>query len=78
MSKNLLLKINNNDKKMIPRPLFCPLKRDYIKNGMHHSGMWGCQEGQNPKLQSLCSKNEAAQAPTPLNDEFCIKWQIIE
>ena len=50
------------------------LKRDYIQNGTHHSGMWGCQEGLNPKFQSLCSKNEAAQAPTPpQNDEFSIK-----
>ena len=33
----------------------------------------------NPKFQSLCSKNEAAKAPTPpQNDEFCIKWHIIE
>ena len=31
------------------------------------------------KFQSLCSKNEAAQAPTPpQNDEFSIKWQMIE
>ena len=39
------------------------LKRDYNKNGTHPSGMWGSQEGLNPKFQSLCSKNEAAQAP---------------
>ena len=36
------------------------LKRDYIQNGTHHSGIWGCQEGLKPKFQSLCSKNEAA------------------
>ena len=40
---------------------------------MHHSGMWGCYEGLNPKFQSLCSKNDAAQAPTPFLDKlsFC-------
>ena len=49
------------------------LKREYIQNGTHHSGMWGCYDGLNPKFQRLCSKNEAAQAPTPpQNDEFCI------
>ena len=58
---------------------FSIVKRDYIQNGTHHSGMWGCWEGLNPKFQSLCSKNEAAQAPTPpQNEEFCIKWHIIE
>ena len=55
------------------------LKRDYNKNGTHPSGMWGSQEGLNPKFQSLCSKNGAAQAPTPpRNDEFSIKWHITE
>ena len=49
-----------NDKQIISY-----LKRDYIQNGTHHSGMWGCQEGLNTIFQSLCSKNEAAQAPTP-------------
>ena len=53
------------------------LKRDYIQNGTHHSGMWGCKEGLNPKFKSLRSKNEAAQAPTPpQNDEFSMKWHI--
>ena len=37
----------------------------------------GVVESLNPKCQSLCSKNEAAQAP-PQNDEFSIKWHIIE
>ena len=55
------------------------LKRDYNKNGTHPSGMWGSQESLNPKFQSLCSKNGAAQAPTPpRNDEFSIKWHITE
>ena len=41
--------------------------------------MWGCQEGLNPKFQSLCSKNEVAQAPTPpQNDEFCIMCHLIQ
>ena len=48
-------------------------KRDYNQNGTHHNGMWGCQEGLNPKFQSLCSKNEAAQ-----NDEFCIMCHLIQ
>ena len=49
------------------------LKRDYIQDDTHHSGMWGCKEGLNPKFQSLCSKNEAAEAPTPpQNDDFSI------
>ena len=53
------------------------LKRDYNKNGTHPSGMWGSQEGLNPKFQSLCSKNGAAQAPTPpRNDEFCLRRSI--
>ena len=53
------------------------IKRD-IQNGAHHSGMWGCQEGLNTKFQSLCSKNKAAQAPTPpQNDEFCIMCLFI-
>ena len=47
------------------------LRRDYNKNGTHPSGMWGSQESLNPKFQSLCSKNGAAQAPTPpRNDKF--------
>ena len=38
----------------------------------------GLSEGLNPKFQGLCSKNEAAQALTPpQNDEFSIKWHII-
>ena len=40
--------------------------------------MWGCQEGRNPKIQCLCSKNEVAQAPTPpQNDEFCIMCHLM-
>ena len=55
------------------------LKRDYNKNGTHPSGMWGCQESLNPKFQSLCSKNGAAQAPTPpRNDEFSVMCHLIE
>ena len=43
----------------------------------------GCgvvKTGLNPKFQSLCWKNvEAAQAPNPQkNDEFSIKWHIIQ
>ena len=55
------------------------LERYYIQNGTHHSGMWGCEEGRKSKFQSLCSKNEAAQASTPpQNDEFSIKWHMTE
>ena len=54
------------------------LQRDYIQNGTHHSGMWGCWEGQNPKFQSFCPKKKAAQAPTPpQNNEFCIICHLI-
>ena len=63
----------------LQKKVFYALQRDYIQNGTHHSGIWGCQEGLNPKCQSLCSKNEATQAPTPpqnmpLNTKFVILW----
>ena len=41
----------------------------------------GCGVVRRVEIQNfkVCSKNEAAQAPTPLqNDEFCIKWHIRE
>ena len=59
--------------------LFPYLKRDYIQNCMHNSGMWVCLVGLNPKFQSICSKNVAAQAPNPpQSDEFFIMCHLIQ
>ena len=49
-----------------------------MQNGTHHSGMRGCYERRNSKFQSLCSKNEVAQAHTPpQNDECSIMCHLI-